>query len=225
MDGQLKLGVHIHAEAFAQTDSQQSSYSYTLGVGATALSSAEMQRRMVALWLQGRLITLDSPFHFDDLKAFKYMTQKVTYTISDLADSRDRSMAYSVKGVGGDTDCSLQVPLDAKLFQSVDLALFSKSRPHNCVKLTLASYASVSEALLVVSKARIAGWPLIISSSDTPTLAETPDTFAADFSIGVGAGQVMMGGFISACSVDKYNRILEISLDQDIAYAGAGFRL
>jgi hypothetical protein len=227
MARELKLGVHIHADTLV-TDIQvtgvdQSLYSYALG--EAPLSSAEMQTRMQRLWLEGRLITLDSPYAFNDTKAYKNLIHKVITTVSDLTDRRDRPMAYSIQGVGGDSDCNLQVPLDSTLFETIDLALFGKERPHNCVKLNLSSYSSITHALVCVKKARKSGWPLIICTSETPHLPESSDTFPADFSIGVGAGQVMMGGLQNAGSVDKYNRILEISLEEDVTYAGRGFRI
>jgi len=132
-----------------------------------------------------------------------------------------------MNGVGGDAACHLQVPLDAVAFAEVtDLEQLTQDTPYNCVKLHLSRFPNVSRAVEVVRKARAAKWSVLLVSNCTAALGpETPDTFQADFAVGVGAGQFLMGGLYAAECTAKYNRMMEIAEESpQIRYVGARFR-
>lgn len=105
------------------------------------------------------------------------------------------------------------MPLDAVAFAEADnIDQLSQDTAYNCVKLQLSRSASISRAIEVIRKARAVKWPVAIVSNSTAALGpESSDTFAADFAVGVGAGQFQMGGVFAAESTAKYNRVLEIS--------------
>ena len=132
-----------------------------------------------------------------------------------------------MNGVGGDTACHLQVPLDAAAFSEVtDIEQLTQDTPYNCVKLHVSSFPSVSRAVDVVRRARSVKWPVLLVSNSTAAQGpETPDTFQADFAVGVGAGQFLMGGLYAAECAAKYNRVMEIAEESpQIRYVGARFR-
>ena len=75
----------------------------------------------------------------------------------------------------------------------------------------------------MVKAAREIGWNVIVSCNEEAS--ETVDTFIADFAVGMGVGQFMGGSLQSAENYEKYNRLLEISKDdQSINYSGPDFR-
>lgn len=136
-------------------------------------------------------------------------------------------MQYCIHGVGGDPSCHLQIPLEATRFAAVqNVDQLTQELPYNAVSLQLARFASVSGAIDVIRKARGAKWPVTIESNRTADLGrDSTDTFLADFAVGTGAGQFMMGGVYSAECVAKYNRMLEIAEESpSIRYVGARFR-
>lgn len=130
-------------------------------------------------------------------------------------------------GIGGDPSCHLQIPLEATRFAAVqNVEQLTQDLPYNCVSLQLARFTSVSSAMEAVRKARSAKWPVSIVSNHTTDLGkDSTDTFLADFAVGVGAGQFLMGGVFSAECTAKYNRMMEITEESpSIRYVGARFR-
>ena len=121
----------------------------------------------------------------------------------------------------------MQIALDATEFAEIaNIEQYTSEMPYNTVKLQLSRFASVSQAMEVVRKARSVKWPVAIVSNNTSALGpETIDTFLADFAVGTGSGQLMMGGvFASECTA-KYNRVMEIILESpDIRYVAGKFR-
>lgn len=149
-------------------------------------------------------------------------------TAYDLKASQSSALPYCLAGVGGDASCCLQVPLDALAFAAVqNVEQYAQEMPHNTVALQLARFGSVSQAVEVVRKARGVKWPVALESSGTAqTGPESADSFLADFAVGVGAQQFLMGGIFTAECAAKYNRMLEISEESpDIRYVGAKFRV
>ena len=136
-------------------------------------------------------------------------------------------LKYNTFGVGGDSTCCLQVMLDAASFGAIkDLEHFSQTMPYNCVKLQLSKFPNLSQLIELVRRARAAGWALALSSNDSATHAEPMDTFLADLAVGVGAGQLLSGGMLSAEGYAKYNRLVELQREEPaIPFVGEKFRL
>jgi enolase len=144
-----------------------------------------------------------------------------------LRSSYAETLRYNLGGVGGDPACPLQIPLDAVAFADIpDVDQFSQDMPYNTVQLQLSGFASVSQAIEVVRKARGVKWPLAVVSNNTSAQGlESTDTFLADFAVGVGAGQFMMGGVFSAECAAKYNRMMEITEESPaIRFVAGKFR-
>jgi hypothetical protein len=141
-----------------------------------------------------------------------FLPQRVQEMSYDLKASGSNALQYCMRGVGGDASCSLQMPLDCLRFiDIVNIDQYSQDMPHNAVKFQLTKFVNISKAVECVRKARSVKWPLnIVSNNSSVQAAETPDTFLADFAVGVGAGQLMAGGLHTAECAAKYNRILEV---------------
>merc|ERR1712222_308867 len=71
-------------------------------------------------------------------------------------------------------------------------------------------------------KSREKGWGVMISHRS----GETEDVFIADFSVGLGAGQIKTGAPCRSERLAKYNQLLRIEeeLGDRCTYAGADFR-
>jgi enolase len=78
-------------------------------------------------------------------------------------------------------------------------------------------------AIDICKTAHEIGWSVIVSTSkETP---ETMDTFLSDFAVGVGSSQFQIGGLHSIEYSMKFNRILEISQENEhLQYLGNNFR-
>ena len=122
-------------------------------------------------------------------------------------------------GVGGDGKCQLQVVADKLVTSAAD----ESEQMVDALKVNLFKSGSVFKALQMCKAAKAAKWALIVGCEEQ--CCETSDTFIADFAVGVGAGQFSGGGLDTGECMAKYNRILEISKeDEGIAFAGRNFR-
>jgi enolase len=82
---------------------------------------------------------------------------------------------------------------------------------------------SLSAAIELCKTGREMGWAVIIGCGEEGP--ETTDTFIADFAVGIGAAQFMGGGLHSSETAGKYNRLLEISRENEgIKFIGSKFR-
>jgi enolase len=149
--------------------------------------------------------------------------------VYDLRASGSDSLPYCLGGgaggggVGGDASCTLQLPLDAVSFSKLEnVEQYMAEMPHNCISLSLSTFTSVSQAIEVARKARLAKWPVTICV-DTTTPTST-DSFLSDFAVGVGAGSVVFGGVLGGQFLCKYNRLLEISIENPEMQFGRNFR-
>jgi len=232
LDKDMKLGAQVHGEHLAEVvdeDAEELEYRYAHdGSAAVPLDGGDTVELLGALWQEIELISMESTFSEADVTNTKAWRTKVDETMYDLRSAGGGSMTYSLNGIGGDTSCSLQIPLDATRFAQIDnLEQYSQTMPHNSVKLQLNKFVSVSQALDIVRKARrVPGWPILVATSDLLECVDSNDTFLSDFAVGVGAGQAMFGGVLSAESTMKYNRLLEIAEENpNITYAGTKFRM
>lgn len=142
-------------------------------------------------------------------------------------DKQPLVLQYCLQGIGGDSSCHVQVPLDALAFLAVsNMEQYQQHLPFNCVKLQLSKFSCVSKAIEAVKKAQLVRWPVLVASSDIPTCKETPDTFIADLAVGIGAGQILAGGLFTTETTAKYNRIAEIAAESpNIRFAAGQFRV
>jgi enolase len=80
------------------------------------------------------------------------------------------------------------------------------TKASNAMVIRMAQVGTVTETVQAVNLCRKAGWAFIIADST----AETEDSFAADFAVGMGARQVKFGSTCRGDRTAKYNRLLEI---------------
>lgn len=92
----------------------------------------------------------------------------------------------------------------------------------NALLLKVNQIGSVSEAVEAVKMAKDAGWGVMASHRS----GETEDTFIADLSVGLAAGQIKSGAPCRSERLAKYNQLLRIeeSLGSKASYAGENFR-
>ena len=79
-------------------------------------------------------------------------------------------------------------------------------RSCNALLLKINQVGTVTEAMLAARTAQRAGWKVIVSHRS----GETEDSFIADFSVGIGAGQIKTGAPARGERTCKYNQLLRI---------------
>lgn len=227
---ELKLGIHFRSSITVKQplDPDNPVYAYMLdGEGGAASAGSDVAEALTGLWQEVEFITADEILHPADEKTYQLLHKRIQETVYDMKESSSDVLKYNTYGVGGDPACSMQVLIEPSSFNEIkDFELFSQSMPHNAVKLQLSAFASISEAVELVKKSRSVNWPVMVCSNDTPLYAEPVDTFLADFSVGIGAGQLLSGGIYGAAGYSKYNRLMEIQKeDASLPYSGEKFRL
>jgi enolase len=83
----------------------------------------------------------------------------------------------------------------------------------NTVKVRLRNYRTVSSAIAMCKAACAAGWTVILSADEG--CVETTETFLADFAVGIGVTQLMIGSIETGEGVAKINRLLEIARENE----------
>jgi len=97
-----------------------------------------------------------------------------------------------------------------------------KTRACNALLLKVNQIGSVSESIEACKLAQSSGWGVMVSHRS----GETEDTFIADLSVGLCAGQIKTGAPCRSERLAKYNQILRIEeeLGRNAVYAGRSFR-
>jgi hypothetical protein len=138
--------------------------------------------------------------------------------------------------VGGDNDCALQVTLDAQHLDSytAEIEKVFHDMPFNACKLGVEDFRSISKSLEVVQKAKKLKLPLIVTAGtaskipvqgDHSILFPSPDTFDADFAVGIGAVQYHGNSVFEAEFSSRLNRLQEISMENPKSrFVGSKFR-
>nr|WP_321502988.1 phosphopyruvate hydratase [uncultured Dethiosulfovibrio sp.] len=98
------------------------------------------------------------------------------------------------------------------------LARGIKENSANAILIKLNQIGSLSETLDVIRTARNAGFATVISHRS----GETADSFIADLSVAVGAGQIKTGAPARTDRVEKYNQLLRIeeAIGDNSPYSG-----
>ena len=86
----------------------------------------------------------------------------------------------------------------------------------NAVLIKLNQNDTLAGTLDAFALARSAGYATVISARS----GETEDSFIADFAVGTGAGQIKVGSLRNSERLSKYNQLLRIAEDTDIAFSG-----
>lgn len=146
---------------------------------------------------------------------YKKLTEKYPLrSIEDGLDEEDwegwvhmtRELGDRVQLVGDD----LFVTNSARLQRGIRMGAA------NAILIKLNQIGTVSEAMKAIETAKRAGYKVIVSHRS----GETEDSFIADLSVGVNAGQIKTGAPCRSDRVAKYNQLLRI---EDMLGAGAEY--
>jgi enolase len=85
---------------------------------------------------------------------------------------------------------------------------FAKGATNTAV-IRLGQVGTVTEAIQAVQVCRDSGWSFIVADR----VADTEDTFTADFAVAMCGGQIKCGSTCRGERVAKYNRLLEIEAE------------
>jgi enolase len=89
-------------------------------------------------------------------------------------------------------------------------------RVANAALIKLNQNGTVSGTIEAAATARAAGYAAVVSARS----GETEDTFIADLSVGLGAGQIKIGSVRSSERLAKYNELLRIEEEAKLPFAG-----
>lgn len=90
-----------------------------------------------------------------------------------------------------------------------------RERAANAVLVKMNQIGTLTETFEVIDRAREAGFRAVVSARS----GETEDDFLADLAVASGAGQIKIGSITRSERLAKYNRLLEIEVSGDVAYA------
>lgn len=127
------------------------------------------------------IISIEDPFHEDDVESFKVITEKIGDRVMIVGDDFFVSQARY-----------LQMGID--------------NGAANAILLKANQVGSVTEFLETIKLARENDYKMIISHRS----GETEDTFIADFAVGLGIPFIKTGSVSRGERVAKYNRLLAI---------------
>lgn len=149
------------------------------------LSKDEFYNKMADLVSHYPIISIEDPFSEDDFESFTKLTQE---------------FGSKVQIVGDD----LLVTNIQRLQKAID------EKACNAILIKLNQIGTVTETLQAIELAKENRFGVIISHRS----GETEDTFIADLSVGMNAGQIKTGSVSRSDRVAKYNRLLQI--DQEL---------
>jgi enolase len=84
----------------------------------------------------------------------------------------------------------------------------------NAVLVKMNQIGTLTETFAVLDRARQAGYRAVVSARS----GETEDDFLADLAVASGAGQIKVGSVRTSERMAKYNRLLEISAEGEVAW-------
>lgn len=139
------------------------------------------------------LVSIEDPFHEDDVKGFAAITQEI---------------GENVQIVGDD----LFVTNVERLRRGIENGIA------NAVLLKVNQIGTLTEALDAAQLAQKNGYGVIVSHRS----GETTDTYIADIAVALNAGQIKTGAVARGERIVKYNRLLKIEaqLASKATYAG-----
>lgn len=157
---------------------------YILAGEGRSLTSAEMIDYLADLVSRYPLISVEDGLAEDDWEGWVELTRRLGETVQLVGDD-------------------LFVTNTARLARGI------KSRATNAILIKLNQIGSVTETLEAIDMARQAGMAAVISHRS----GETEDTFIADLTVAVNAGQIKTGAPSRSDRVAKYNQLLRIEED------------
>lgn len=125
--------------------------------------------------------SIEDPFHEDDFTGFSEMTKKLGAKIQIVGDD-------------------LLVTNVRRIAQAIE------KKACNALLLKLNQIGTVTESIAAANMCKNAGWNVIVSHRS----GETEDSFIADFTVGINAGQIKTGAPARGERTAKYNQLLRI---------------
>jgi len=194
-----KAGYRPGEEVFLGLDAAASEFyqegKYVLEAEDLTLDGKGMVEYWVELVKNYPIISLEDPLAEDDWENWRELTQR---------------LGEKVQLVGDD----LFVTNAERLRKGIEI------QAANAILIKVNQIGTLSETLDTIELARRAGYNIIISHRS----GETEDTFIADLAVGVNAGQIKTGAPSRSERVAKYNQLLRIEEELDVAALFAGLR-
>lgn len=132
------------------------------------------------------ILNVEEPFALQEEDYYKKIVKKTNNKIQITSDQLFSSNPYLIK-------------------------LGIKNNLANSVIIKLDEIGTISEVIESVLYAKELNWTAIIAASSF----STENTFIADLAVGLGTGQIQVGGYNHSEIIAKYNRLLEIELELD----------
>ena len=164
---------------------------YRLARSGRLLSPAEMTDYIVSLVKAWPIISVEDALDQDDWAGWR----DITVAIGDI------------QIVGDD----LFVTNEARILKGITEGV------GNAVLIKVNQNGTLSGTLAAMEAAWSAGYGTVVSARS----GETEDSFIADLAVGTGAGQIKIGSVRNSERLAKYNQLLRIGEEKDIAFAGA----
>ncbi|KDO21223.1 hypothetical protein SPRG_13723 [Saprolegnia parasitica CBS 223.65] len=210
----LGLGIDIAAHAFASPDNDSCTYNIDkwMPMPKSVPKTSDEFSELVREWVKTYAITtIVDPFDGRDIKVCSTLNR----TINTIAEGE----ATETTTIGGDGQCKLQV-VGHKLLQR-GVETIHEERACNTILLNLGEFATITQVLHVAAQARVLGIALMVGCD----ASASDDPFPMDLAIGIGCGQIKMGGLFSAEAIGRYNRLAAFLEDPKApAYVGSTFR-
>jgi enolase len=220
VEGGYKLGIDMRSGDVSFIDDDLLQYRFDSGDSSTVVQGDDLAETVVGLWRNHELISVEDPLASTDASNLRLLKEKILSTTADL---KEGELAYNVAGVGGELGCILQIVADRGIAKAEQIAVLAQDMAFNSVKLRLRKIGSVSAALTLARACQQAQIAVIAGCDEGAP--ETNDTFLADLAVALGVGQFAGGGMGSCEFSAKYQRIIDISHEDDsIPYKGRNFR-
>jgi len=196
----VKIGTDVAASEFYDPDNKKYDLDFKNPQGSAPemKKSAEQMVDYYKAWLDKYpLISIEDPFDQDDWDAYANMMAQV---------------GSSAQIVGDD----LLVTNPVRVQKALDVGAC------NALLLKVNQIGTVSEAIQAATMSQQAGWGVMVSHRS----GETEDSFIADLSVGLCAGQIKTGAPCRSERLAKYNQLLRIEeeLGDMAVFAGENFR-
>jgi len=143
------------------------------------------------------------------------------FPVISIEDPFDQDDWDTYTALTAATECQI-VGDDLLVTNPKRIATGIEKKACNALLLKVNQIGSVSEAIQASNDSKAAGWGVMVSHRS----GETEDTFIADLSVGLNAGQIKTGAPCRSERLAKYNQLLRIEeeLGDKAVYTGASFR-
>jgi enolase len=162
------------------------------GLDDKQLSAGALAGVLVSWCQEFPIVSIEDPFAEDDWSAWSEFSL--------------REEAQSLQVLGDDL---IATHLDR-------LARAQHEGAANAVLVKANQVGTITDALDVAERASAHGMRAVVSARS----GETEDDWLADLAVAAGSGQIKIGSIVRSERLAKYNRLLRISRESDLNYAG-----